>query len=145
MCANLEREIAALTRKAARKIVSRKSLTKPLTIQARRFVKSILGPAPFTSEDRGTHHRIWHRDRPRRGRRLAEKFFSLKRHACPAGKLDSHRVARRCDERKRANRVEFSAQPSARTEHRFQRLTIKTTFIFMCPLARRRKMGRARA
>jgi ATP-dependent Lon protease len=45
----LEREIAALTRKAARKIVSRKNLQKPLTITPG-LLADYLGPATFTSE-----------------------------------------------------------------------------------------------
>jgi len=45
----LEREIAALTRKAARKIVSRKTMNGPLTIKPEE-VRDYLGPAPFTSE-----------------------------------------------------------------------------------------------
>jgi ATP-dependent Lon protease len=45
----LEREIAALTRKAARKIVGRKSQQTPLTITPR-MLPGFLGPASFTSE-----------------------------------------------------------------------------------------------
>jgi ATP-dependent Lon protease len=45
----LEREIAALTRKAARKIVSRKTMNGALTIKPEE-VKDYLGLAPFTSE-----------------------------------------------------------------------------------------------
>ncbi|MGO8700253.1 MAG: endopeptidase La [Limisphaerales bacterium] len=45
----LEREIAALTRKAARKIVARKSVQKPLTITPG-MLPGYLGPATFTSE-----------------------------------------------------------------------------------------------
>jgi ATP-dependent Lon protease len=45
----LEREIAALTRKAARKIVARKSVQKPLIITPG-MLPGYLGPATFTSE-----------------------------------------------------------------------------------------------
>jgi ATP-dependent Lon protease len=45
----LEREIAALMRKAARKIVAGKSQDKPLSISPKALV-DILGPAAFTSE-----------------------------------------------------------------------------------------------
>jgi ATP-dependent Lon protease len=45
----LEREIAGLSRKAARKIVSRRSLNAAITIKPEE-VKDYLGPAPFTSE-----------------------------------------------------------------------------------------------
>jgi ATP-dependent Lon protease len=45
----LEREIAALTRKAARKIVARKNLQKPLIITPG-MLGGYLGPATFTSE-----------------------------------------------------------------------------------------------
>ncbi|MBI3848881.1 MAG: endopeptidase La [Verrucomicrobia bacterium] len=45
----LEREIAALTRKAARKIVSRNGQSKPLTIKAE-SLKDYLGPTRFVSE-----------------------------------------------------------------------------------------------
>jgi ATP-dependent Lon protease len=46
---NLDRQIAALTRKAARKIVSRKSVSKALSITPADLV-DYLGPAPFTPE-----------------------------------------------------------------------------------------------
>lgn len=45
----LDREIAALTRKAARKIVSRRNSQKPLVI-THKMLKEFLGPAPFVSE-----------------------------------------------------------------------------------------------
>jgi ATP-dependent Lon protease len=45
----LEREIAALTRKAARRIVARKNLQNPLTITPGMLAR-YLGPATFTSE-----------------------------------------------------------------------------------------------
>jgi ATP-dependent Lon protease len=45
----LERQIAALTRKAARKIVARKAVSKALTIRPAMLVE-YLGPPPFTSE-----------------------------------------------------------------------------------------------
>ena len=45
----LEREIAALTRKAARKIVAGQSQGRPLTI-APKALAEFLGPPPFTSE-----------------------------------------------------------------------------------------------
>ena len=45
----LERQIAALTRKAARKIVARKALSKALTIAPSMLV-DYLGPPPFNSE-----------------------------------------------------------------------------------------------
>lgn len=45
----LDREIAALTRKAARRLVSRPAVRTPLTISPR-LLPSFLGPPPFTSE-----------------------------------------------------------------------------------------------
>ena len=55
----LEREIGALTRKAARKIVSRRNQGEPLTITPSSLV-SYLGQPQFTSETGGAHHRVRH-------------------------------------------------------------------------------------
>ena len=59
----LEREIAALSRKAARKIISRNGAAVTLKLDAN-GLKNYLGHAPFVSETAEKNHRIRHRHRP---------------------------------------------------------------------------------
>ena len=100
----LEREIGALTRKAARKIVARRNQRGPLTITPGTLV-SYLGQPQFTSElaERITECGIaiglaW---TPVGGEIL---FIEATRMPGKGG-LDSHRIARRSDEGKRAHRL----------------------------------------
>ena len=59
----LEREIAALTRKATRRIVSNGDLPKPLVLTPE-SLKDYLGDRPVRERDRRNHQRVWDRDRP---------------------------------------------------------------------------------
>ena len=70
----LEREIAALARKATRKIISRNGAATTVKIDAEEL-EGYLGHAPFVSESVGKNHRIRHRHRPRVDARRRRNFI----------------------------------------------------------------------
>ena len=109
----LEREIAALTRKAARKIVARKSRARALDHHARDAGR-LSGPATVHFGSGRAHSRIRHSHRP--GVDAGGRGDSVYRGHAHAGKgrLDSDRFAGRSDEGERANGVELFAQSRRR-------------------------------
>ena len=112
----LEREIAALTRKAARKIVAGKSATQPLTHRAR-GAGGIPG-AGHVHLGAGRAHcpeRHCHRAGLDAGRR-GDFVYRSDAHA-GQGPVDPDRLARRRDEGKRANGPELFAQPGGGIAH----------------------------
>ncbi len=99
----LEREIAALARKATRKIVARNGAAETVKLEAK-DLENYLGHAKFVFEsvekDRRDRHR--HRAGMDTGRRRRAVYRG---HADARARwLDPHRLAGRCDEGKRADR-----------------------------------------
>ena len=79
----LEREIAALTRKATRRIVSNGHVGKPL-VMAPESLKDYLGAARFVNETRGDDQGVSASPPAWPGRPWAEKSSSSKRRGCRA-------------------------------------------------------------
>ena len=120
----LEREIAALARKSARKIVSKNGAAETVKLESK-DVKDYLGHAKFVFESAEKIHRNRHRHRPgvdAGGRRC----FVHRGHAdARARQLDPHRLARRGDEGKRADGGELFAFAGQEAGSGFRRLRQK--------------------
>jgi len=114
----LEREIAALTRKAVRKIISKNGAASAVKLNANEL-EGYLGHAPFILRAR--------KKSPNtasppvlRGRRSAGNFIHRSDADARARQSAFNRLARRRDEGKRANCGELSAQPGQKTRRGFE-------------------------
>ena len=113
---NLEREIAALTRKAARTISTNPAIHQPLVITPK-LLDEYLGAARFISETAEVIDECgiaiglaW---TPVGG----DILFIEATRMPGTGKLDADRLAGRRDEGKRADRAELFAEPGQESEH----------------------------
>ncbi len=140
----LEREIAALSRKATRRIVSNGHIGKPLVL-APDVPAGLPGRGEVRQRNRGDHQRVRHRHWA--GLDAGGGRNPLYRSDADAGQRQfaADRFTGRGDERERADRGELFAQPGRDRSALTSPITPSTTSIFTCRRARRRRTGPALA